>query len=66
MEKLTGYTINEMLVIQKPFKCVVEGKSFCDSMDFVDHVLEEHFPKQKISLWDKCQLSREVKEKDVD
>jgi len=63
---LTGYNINDMLVIQKPFKCVVEGKSFCDSMDFVHHVLDEHFPKQKLTLWDRCQLSLEVKNKQVD
>lgn len=54
--------IGRFVILQKPYKCRICLETFDSAHDFVDHLMDLHFPDMKINLWNKCQLSRDLKE----
>lgn len=54
--------IAKFVICQKPYKCRICYETFESSSDFVDHLFRKHYPEMKITLWNKCQISQEVRE----
>jgi len=54
--------IGRFVILQKPYKCRICSETFDSAHDFVDHLMDLHFPDTKIDLWGKCQITRDLKE----